>query len=39
VHGICIVLVYVDDIPIVSDSLKRIESAKLAIGDQFRMTD
>jgi hypothetical protein len=39
IHGICIVLVYVDDILIVSDSLKWIESAKRAIGDQFRMTD
>jgi hypothetical protein len=38
-HGICIVLVYVDDFLIVSDSLKWIESAKRAIGDQFRMTD
>jgi histone deacetylase 1/2 len=37
VHGICIVLVYVDDILIVSDSLKWIESAKRAIGDQFRI--
>jgi hypothetical protein len=36
-HGICIVLVCVDDILIVSDSLKWIESAKWAIGDQFRM--
>jgi hypothetical protein len=39
VHGISIVLVYVDDILIVSDSLKWIESAKRAIGEQFRMTD
>jgi hypothetical protein len=39
VHGICIVLVFVDDILIVSDSLKWIESAKRAIGDQFSMTD
>jgi hypothetical protein len=39
VHGICMVLVYVDDILIVSDSLKWIESAKRAIGNQFRMTD
>jgi hypothetical protein len=38
-HGTCIVLVYVDDILIGSDSLKWIESAKPAIGDQFRMTD
>jgi hypothetical protein len=38
-HGIYIVLVYVDDILIVSDSQKWIESAKRAIGDQFRMTD
>jgi hypothetical protein len=38
-HGIRIVLVYVDDILIVSDSLKWIESAKRAIGDQFRVTD
>jgi hypothetical protein len=29
----------VDDILIVSDSLKWIELAKRAIGDQFRMTD
>jgi hypothetical protein len=34
-----LVLVYVDDILIVSDSLKWIESAKRAIGDRFRMTD
>jgi hypothetical protein len=38
-HGICIVLVYEDDIFIVSDSLKWIESAKRTIGDQFRMAD
>jgi hypothetical protein len=38
-HGISIVLVYVDDILIVLDSLKWIESAKRAIGGQFRMTD
>jgi hypothetical protein len=38
VQGICIVLVYVDDILIVSDSLKWIESAKRAIGEQFHMT-
>jgi hypothetical protein len=38
-HGICIVLVYVDDILIVSDSVKWIESAKRAIGDEFRMKD
>jgi hypothetical protein len=38
-HGICIALVYVDDILIVSNSLKWIESAKRAIGDQFRITD
>jgi hypothetical protein len=38
-HGICNVLVYVDDILIVSDSLKWIESAKRAIRDKFRMTD
>jgi hypothetical protein len=38
VHGICIVLVYVDDILIVSESLKLIESFKRAIGNQFRMT-
>jgi hypothetical protein len=38
-HGICIVLVYVDDILIISDSLKWIELAKRAIGDQFCMTD
>jgi hypothetical protein len=39
VHGVCIVLVYADDIPIVSDSHKWIQSAKRAIGEQFRMTD
>jgi hypothetical protein len=39
VQGICIVLVYVDDILIVSYSLKWFESAKRAIGEQFRMTD
>ena len=39
VHGICIVLVYVDDILIVSNPLKWVESAKRAIGNQFRMTD
>jgi hypothetical protein len=39
VHGICIVLVYMDDILIVADSLKWIESAKRAFGSQFRMTD
>jgi hypothetical protein len=39
VHGIWIVLVYVDDIPIVSDSLKWIEMAKHAIGGPFRMTN
>jgi hypothetical protein len=39
VHGICIVLVHMDDILIVSDSLKWIESAKRAIGEQIRMTD
>jgi hypothetical protein len=32
-------LVYVHDILIVSDSLKWIESAKRAIGEQFRMAD
>jgi hypothetical protein len=39
VHGICIILVYVDDLLIVSDSLEWITSAKRAIGEQFRMTD
>jgi hypothetical protein len=39
VHGIRIVLVYVDDIIIVSYSFKSIESARRAIGEQFRMTD
>jgi hypothetical protein len=40
VHGICIVLVYVDDILIVSYSLKWIESAKRAIWEHLlRMTD
>jgi hypothetical protein len=38
-HGMCIVPVYEDDILIVSDSLKWIESAKRAIGEQFRMTN
>jgi hypothetical protein len=38
-HGICFVVVYVDGILIVSDSLKWIESTKHAIGEQFRMTD
>jgi hypothetical protein len=38
-HGICIVLVYVDDILVVSDSLEWIESAKRVIGEQFHMTD
>jgi hypothetical protein len=38
-HGVRIVLVYVDDIFFVSGSLKWIESAKRAIGDQFRITD
>jgi hypothetical protein len=31
--------VYVDDILIVSDSVKWIELAERAIGEQFRMTD
>jgi hypothetical protein len=39
VHGSWIVPVNVDDILIVSDSLKWIESAKRAIGDRFRITD
>jgi hypothetical protein len=38
-HGICIVMVYVDDILTVLDTLKWIESAKRAIGEQFRVTD
>jgi hypothetical protein len=33
VHGKCTVLVYVDDILIVSDSLKWNQSAKRAIGE------
>jgi hypothetical protein len=32
-HGICIVLVYVDDSLIILDSLKWIESAKPGMGD------
>jgi hypothetical protein len=39
VHGIRIIPVYVDDIMIVFDSVEWIESAKRAIGKQFRMTD
>jgi hypothetical protein len=39
VHGICIVQVYVDDILIVTNSVKWIELAERAIGEQFRMTD
>jgi hypothetical protein len=39
VHGICIILVYVNDLLIVLDSLEWITSAKRAIGEQFRMTD
>jgi hypothetical protein len=38
-HGIRIVLVYVDDILIVSYSVKWIKSTKQASGEQFRMTD
>jgi hypothetical protein len=38
-HGILIVMVYVDDILTVSYSVKWIESAKRVIGEQFRMTD
>eukprot|EP00873_Tetraselmis_striata_P025534 jgi/Tetstr1/445798/TSEL_033444.t1 len=38
-YGICIVLVYVDDILVVSDSVEWIRSAKSAIGDEFNMTD
>jgi hypothetical protein len=39
VHGICIILVYVDNLLIVSYSLEWITSAKRAIGEQFGMTD
>jgi hypothetical protein len=39
IHGICIILVYLDDLLIVSDSLEWITSAKRAIGERFRMTD
>eukprot|EP00873_Tetraselmis_striata_P040481 jgi/Tetstr1/460745/TSEL_005930.t1 len=38
-YGICIVLVYVDDILVVSDSVDWIRSAKSAIGAEFNMTD
>eukprot|EP00873_Tetraselmis_striata_P002448 jgi/Tetstr1/422712/TSEL_013509.t1 len=38
-YGICIVLVYVDDILVVSDSIEWIWSAKSAIGAEFNMTD
>eukprot|EP00873_Tetraselmis_striata_P037639 jgi/Tetstr1/457903/TSEL_044421.t1 len=38
-YGICIVLVYVDDILVVSDSVEWIRSAKSAIGAEFNMTD
>jgi hypothetical protein len=38
-RGICLVPVHVDDLLIVSDSLKWIETAKGAIREQFRMTD
>jgi hypothetical protein len=38
-HGTCIVLVYEDDILIVSNLLKWIELAKRAIGEEFRMKD
>jgi hypothetical protein len=39
VHGTCIVMIYVDDILIVSDSHKCIDSEKRAIGEQFHVTD
>jgi hypothetical protein len=39
VHDIFIILVYVDGLLIVSDSLEWIKSAKRAIGGQFRMID
>jgi hypothetical protein len=39
VHGIRIVLVYVDEILIVAESLEWIESTKRAIGNHFRMTN
>jgi hypothetical protein len=38
-HGICIVLVYVDDIMVLSDSLAWIFSAKSRIRHQFKMTN
>eukprot|EP00873_Tetraselmis_striata_P026590 jgi/Tetstr1/446854/TSEL_034332.t1 len=38
-YGICIVLVYVDDILVVSDFVEWIRSAKSAIGAEFNMTD
>jgi hypothetical protein len=39
VHGICIVLVYMDDILIVSYSVKWIESSERAVGEKFRVVD
>eukprot|EP00873_Tetraselmis_striata_P041458 jgi/Tetstr1/461722/TSEL_006812.t1 len=38
-YGICIVLVYVDDILVVSDFVEWIRSVKSAIGAEFNMTD
>eukprot|EP00873_Tetraselmis_striata_P018768 jgi/Tetstr1/439032/TSEL_027524.t1 len=38
-YGICIVLVYVDDILVVADYVDWIRSAKSAIGAEFNMTD
>jgi hypothetical protein len=37
-HDICIAFMYIEDTLIVPDSLKWIESAKRANGEQFRMT-
>jgi hypothetical protein len=38
-HGMCIILVYGDDLLIVCDCLEWIKSAKRNIGEQFRTTD
>jgi hypothetical protein len=39
VHAICIVMVYVDDILVVSDSLDWVNTAKSHIRQQLNMTD
>jgi hypothetical protein len=39
VHSICIIVVYVDGLLIVSNSLEWITSARRVIGEQFHMTD